>query len=41
MIKIKKYEEIEKEFFEGRPFDDANEVVLSVLDEVQKKVMLL
>ena len=26
MIKIKKYEEIEKEFFEGRPFDDANEV---------------
>ncbi|MBO5116878.1 MAG: histidinol dehydrogenase, partial [Treponema sp.] len=37
MIKIKKYEDIEKDFFEGRPFDDANEVVLSVLDEVQKK----
>lgn len=37
MIKIKKYEDIENDFFEGRPFDDANEVVLSVLDEVQKK----
>ena len=37
MIKIQKYEDIEKKFFEGRPFDDANEVVLSVLDEVQKK----
>ena len=37
MIKIQKYEDIEKDFFEGRPFDDANEVVLSVLDEVQKK----
>ena len=38
MIKIQKYEDIEKEFFEGRPFDDVNDVVVSVLDEVQKKV---
>lgn len=37
MIKIQKYEDIEKEFFEGRPFDDVNDVVVSVLDEVQKK----
>jgi len=37
MIKIQKYSEVEKDFFQGRNFGDSNEVVDSVLDEVQKK----
>lgn len=37
MIKIQKYEEVEKEFFEGRAFSDTDAVVTSVLEEVQKK----
>ena len=37
MIKIQKYNEVEPEFFKGRDFDDSNEVVTSVLEEVQKR----
>lgn len=37
MIKIQKYSEVEKEFFEGRAFGDSNEVVNSVLEEVKAK----
>ncbi len=37
MIKIQKYSEVEKEFFEGRAFGDSNEVVNSVLEEVKTK----
>lgn len=37
MIKIQKYAEVETEFFQARAFGESNEVVQSVLDEVQKK----
>lgn len=37
MIKIQKYTEVEPEFFLGRNFSESNEVVDSVLEEVQKK----
>ena len=37
MIKIQKYTEVEPEFFQGRNFSESNEVVDSVLEEVQKK----
>lgn len=37
MIKIQKYSEIEKEFFDGRAFGDSNEVVEAVLEEVKTK----
>lgn len=37
MIKIQKYSEVEPEFFKGRPFDGDDEVVTSVLEEVQKR----
>ena len=37
MIKIQKYNEVEEDFFKGRSFGDSNEVVQSVLEEVQKK----
>ena len=37
MIKIQKYEEVEPEFYKGRPFDEDNKVVKSVLEEVQKR----
>ena len=37
MIKIQKYAELEPDFFDGRKFGDSNEVVKSVLEEVQKK----
>jgi histidinol dehydrogenase len=37
MIKIQKYNEVEAAFFKGRDFDDSNEVVTSVLEEVQKR----
>ena len=37
MIKIEKYSDIDKAFFEGRNFEGSNEVVLSVLEEVQKR----
>lgn len=37
MIKIQKYSEITPDFFEGRSFGDSNEVVNSVLEEVQKR----
>ena len=37
MIKIQKYSEVEQDFFKGRPFDDDNEVVKSVLEEVKNK----
>ena len=37
MIKIQKYSEVEEDFFKGRAFGDSNEVVQSVLEEVQKK----
>ncbi len=37
MIKIQKYTEVEEDFFKGRSFGDSNEVVNSVLEEVQKK----
>lgn len=37
MIKIEKYSDIDKTFFEGRNFEGSNEVVLSVLEEVQKR----
>ncbi|MBS7261714.1 MAG: histidinol dehydrogenase [Treponema sp.] len=37
MIKIQNYTEVEADFFKGRAFGDSNEVVKSVLEEVQKK----
>lgn len=37
MIKIQKYKDVEPEFFKGRSFGDSNEVVVSVLEEVQKR----
>ncbi|MCQ2575908.1 MAG: histidinol dehydrogenase [Treponema sp.] len=37
MIKIQNYNEIEKEFFEGRAFGDSNEIVEGVLKEVKEK----
>jgi len=37
MIKIQKYSEVEADFFKGRNFNDSNEIVKSVLEEVQKK----
>ena len=37
MINVQKYTELEPEFFNGRNFGDSNEVVKSVLEEVQKK----
>ena len=37
MIKIQKYNEVETDFFKGRSFDGDNEVVKSVLEEVQSK----
>ena len=37
MIKIQKYSEVEPEFFESRSFGESNEVVTSVLEEVQKR----
>lgn len=37
MIKIQKYSEVENDFFQGRNFNDSNDVVNSVLEEVQKK----
>ena len=37
MIKIQKYDEVEQEFFATRAFGNSNEVVNSVLEEVQKR----
>ncbi len=37
MIKIEKYADIEPDFFKGRTFGESNEVVTSVLEEVQKR----
>ena len=37
MIKIQKYNEVEEDFFKGRPFDGDDKVVTSVLEEVQKR----
>lgn len=37
MIKIQKYNEVEPDFFKGRSFSESNEVVNSVLEEVQKR----
>lgn len=37
MIKVQKYEEVEKEFFDSRVFVDSDAVVTSVLEEVQSK----
>ena len=37
MIKIQKYADVEPEFFKGRSFSESNEVVNSVLEEVQKR----
>ena len=37
MIKIQKYKDVEAEFFKARSFGDSNEVVTSVLEEVQKR----
>ncbi len=37
MINIQKYEDVEADFFKGRNFIDSNEVVDTVLNEVQKK----
>ena len=37
MIKIQKYNEVDPEFFKGRSFSESNEVVTSVLEEVQKR----
>ena len=37
MIKIQKYNEIDPDFFKGRAFEDSNEVVTSVLEEVLKR----
>ena len=37
MIKIQKYTDVEPDFFKGRAFGESNEVVTSVLEEVQKR----
>ena len=37
MIKIEKYADVEPDFFKGRAFGESNEVVTSVLEEVQKR----
>ena len=37
MIKIQKYKDVEPEFFQSRAFGESNEVVTSVLEEVQKR----
>ena len=37
MINVEKCAELEPDFFDGRKFGDSNEVVKSVLEEVQKK----
>ncbi len=37
MIKIEKYTDIDPDFFKGRSFSESNEVVNSVLEEVQKR----
>ncbi len=37
MIRIQKYSEVEPEFYIGRTFGESNEVVNSVLEEVQKR----
>ena len=37
MISIEKYKDLDPKFFEGRAFGDSNEVVNSVLEEVQKR----
>ncbi len=37
MIKIQKYNEVDPKFFKGRSFSESNEVVTSVLEEVQKR----
>ena len=37
MIKIQNYKNVEDDFFKGRSFGDSNDVVKSVLEEVQKK----
>ncbi len=37
MITIQKYNEVEPDFFKGRPFDGDDKVVTSVLEEVQKR----
>ena len=37
MIKIEKYSAVEPDFFKGRAFGESNEVVTSVLEEVQKR----
>ena len=37
MIKIQKYNDVEPEFFQSRAFGESNEVVTSVLEEVQKR----
>ena len=37
MITIQKYNEVEEDFFKGRPFDGDDKVVKSVLEEVQKR----
>ena len=37
MIKIQKYNEVDPDFFKGRSFSESNEVVTSVLEEVQKR----
>ena len=37
MIKIQKYSEVDPDFFKARAFSESNEVVTSVLEEVQKR----
>ena len=37
MITIQKYNEVEPDFFKGRPFDGEDKTVKSVLEEVQKR----
>ncbi len=37
MINIQKYADVEPDFFKGRAFGESNEVVTSVLEEVQKR----
>ena len=37
MISIEKYKDLDPKFFEGRAFGDSNDVVNSVLEEVQKR----
>ena len=37
MIKIEKYADVEPDFFKGRVFNESNEVVTSVLEEVVKR----